>query len=400
MTGKGFPSVPLAEVLSHRKEFVIIDDTAIYKRCRVQLHAQGIVLRDQVSGMEVKTKRQQVCQAGEFLVAEIDAKVGGFGIVPPQLEGAIVSSHYFLFGIDETQLDRRFLDFYIRTPTFRDQVNAQGSTNYAAIRPADVLTYTVPLPPLAEQRRIVARIEALAAKIADARGLRQESLAEIESVLEAEERRVWPSDMLAVAPPLSEVTTYLSRGRQSQQGESSHYLIKTQHVQMGRYVPTMMTLAPDIAGKVAPEATVRDGDILIACSAAGCLGRVAYYQGSGRVASTDTHIAIARADRRHILPDYLYAYLKGAQGQLQLRSREKGDWQREKVGFRLTELNVADMRRVPVPLPPLNEQRRIVAYIDSVQSKVDALKQLQAETAAELDALLPAVLDRAFRGEL
>jgi type I restriction enzyme S subunit len=66
----------------------------------------------------------------------------------------------------------------------------------------------------------------------------------------------------------------------------------------------------------------------------------------------------------------------------------------------LTELNVADMRRVPVPVPPLPEQRRVVAYLDGLQAKVDALKRLQAETAAELDALLPSILDRAFRGDL
>jgi type I restriction enzyme S subunit len=35
-----------------------------------------------------------------------------------------------------------------------------------------------------------------------------------------------------------------------------------------------------------------------------------------------------------------------------------------------------------------------------MQTQVDALKRLQAETAAELAALLPAVLDRAFKGEL
>ena len=35
-----------------------------------------------------------------------------------------------------------------------------------------------------------------------------------------------------------------------------------------------------------------------------------------------------------------------------------------------------------------------------LQTLVDILKRLQAETAAELDALLPAVLDRAFKGEL
>jgi len=51
-------------------------------------------------------------------------------------------------------------------------------------------------------------------------------------------------------------------------------------------------------------------------------------------------------------------------------------------------------------LPPLTEQRCIVAHLERLQSKTDALKRHQTETAAELDALLPAVLERAFRGEL
>ena len=46
------------------------------------------------------------------------------------------------------------------------------------------------------------------------------------------------------------------------------------------------------------------------------------------------------------------------------------------------------------------EQRRIVAELDALQAEVDALKRLQAETATELDALLPSILDRAFKGEL
>jgi type I restriction enzyme S subunit len=50
--------------------------------------------------------------------------------------------------------------------------------------------------------------------------------------------------------------------------------------------------------------------------------------------------------------------------------------------------------------PPLPEQRRIVAELDALQAEVDALKRLQAGTAAELDAMLPALLDRAFQGEL
>lgn len=196
------------------------------------------------------------------------------------------------------------------------------------------------------------------------------------------------------------MTTHLARGRQSKQGESRHYLIKTQHVQLGRFLPTSLTLTPDVACKVQPEALVQGNDILIACSAAGCLGRVAMFPDVAIEASTDTHVAIARADTRVVTPEYLYAYLRGAQGQIQLRSREKGDWRREKVGFRLIELNVADLRRVPVPVPSFEDQRRIVAHLHALQTKVDALKALQTQTAAELDALLPSILDKAFRGEL
>jgi type I restriction enzyme S subunit len=167
-----WPTVALGEVIDHRKDFIIIDDLETYRRPRVQLHAQGIVLRDVVPGAQIKTKKQQVARAGEFLVAEIDAKVGGFGVVPDNLDGSIVSSHYFLYGHKPDRLDNKYLGWFVKTRTFRQQVEAQGSTNYAAIRPDDVLGYEIPLPPLDEQRRIVARIEDLSARVAEAQNLR------------------------------------------------------------------------------------------------------------------------------------------------------------------------------------------------------------------------------------
>ena len=61
---------------------------------------------------------------------------------------------------------------------------------------------------------------------------------------------------------------------------------------------------------------------------------------------------------------------------------------------------MAQLGQTRIPVPPLAEQRRIVAELDALQAEVDGLKRLQAETSAELDALLPAILDRAFKGEL
>jgi len=54
------------------------------------------------------------------------------------------------------------------------------------------------------------------------------------------------------------------------------------------------------------------------------------------------------------------------------------------------------IRELSVPVPPHAEQLRIVDELDALTAQVDALKKLQAETTAELKALLPSALDKAF----
>jgi type I restriction enzyme S subunit len=64
--------------------------------------------------------------------------------------------------------------------------------------------------------------------------------------------------------------------------------------------------------------------------------------------------------------------------------------------------NISKEKVIALKLPPhtLAQQRRVLAELGTLQSKVDALKDLQVKTAAELDALLPSILDRAFKGDL
>ncbi|MES2680882.1 MAG: restriction endonuclease subunit S [Bacteroidota bacterium] len=146
----------LGEFIAHRKEFITINDGIEYKRCRVQVNRRGVVLRDVVKGLEINTKRQQICKKGDFLVAEIDAKVGGYGFVPEDLVGAIVSSHYYLFEVNESLLLRDYLKVLIRTDIVQNQINSKGSTNYAAIRAGDVLNFEIPYVKIKEQKKIVA----------------------------------------------------------------------------------------------------------------------------------------------------------------------------------------------------------------------------------------------------
>ena len=398
-----WPLVALRDVLVHTPRPVIPAFESDYREIGIRSHGRGIFHKPAVSGHDLGTKRVFAIAPGDFVLNIIFAWEGAVAVVSDEETDMIASHRFPTFRADRERLDARFLLLFFRTPNglaLLGKVSPGGAGRNRTLNRRAFLDLSIPLPSLAEQRRIVARTEGLFAEVRRAIASRQNAATDSERIMEAAERRLWPTDSRNSSIPLHGVTTFLARGRQSEQGESDHFLIKTQHVQQGRYVPTMLRLAPHIAAKVDREAIARSGDILIACSAAGCLGRVARYLDDGRVASSDTHIAIARPNPIVVDGDYLYAYLRGAQGQHQLRSRERGDWQREKVGFRLTELNLSDLRQGPFPEPPSSVQRRIVAELETLKVEVDGLKRLQAETATELDALLPAVLDRAFKGEL
>ncbi len=394
---KAWPKVRLGEVLHHRKEFITIDDVQTYKRPRVQLHAQGIVLRDEVPGALIKTKKQQVCRANEFLVAEIDAKVGGFGFVPQKLNDAIVSGHYFLFMPNKDRLDYRFLDWFSKTQAFREQVEAQGSTNYAAIRPADVLGYEIPLPPLAEQRRIVARIEELAAKIAEAKGLREQAAEEANALAGSSASRAFAEVPNGKRLPIEEIADVhggIQKSPDRAPGANPVRYLTVAHVLRNK----ILTGDPRYF-EVNPEELSRwrllAGDVLIieGNGSAEQVGRAALFRGEIENCVHQNHVIRIRTDQTRVAPDFINAFLNSPTGRDEVQSRS-----RTTSGLR--NLSVGRIKTIEVPVLPLIEQRRIVAYLDGLQQKVENMKHLQAETAAELGAMLPAILDREFKGEL
>lgn len=64
------------------------------------------------------------------------------------------------------------------------------------------------------------------------------------------------------------------------------------------------------------------------------------------------------------------------------------------------KLNQSNARRIPVPVPPLDEQRCIIARIDGLTRRVEEAKKLANDTIVALASLTPALFAKAFRGEL
>ena len=147
--------VRIGDVCKYRKEFFQIDDEKEYTQITVKLHRKGIVLRKRIIGKDIRTKRQRLCKANDFIVAEMDAKFGGYGIIPEELDGSIVSSHYYLYEIDKTKLLPDFFKFIIQANLIQEQIKAVGSTNYSRVSYKEVLEYEIPCPDINIQRKIV-----------------------------------------------------------------------------------------------------------------------------------------------------------------------------------------------------------------------------------------------------
>jgi type I restriction enzyme S subunit len=372
------PVAKFDRFLRRRQKFITIDDAVGYKRLRVQLHGMGILLRDQVSGSDIKTKEQQVARAGDLVVAEIDAKVGGFGIVPPDLDGGVVSSHYFLFEVDEEICLRGWLDAYIRAGRVEEQVTARGSTNYAAIRPDRVLDFEIPLPPLPEQRRMVARIDEVEARIEEAKRLSKETRMSTEALLEARFNEItadtrWMS-MVEVAP--------LER-RAVQPIPDEHYS------ELGiRSFGRGTFHKPEVLGFELGDKRVfkiEPGDLLfnVVFAWEGAVA-VAQPHDSGRIGS---HRFLSCVPRSGLATaEFLRFYFLTEAGLEQLRTASPGGAGRNRT------LGLNTLGRISVPVPAYAQQ----IGFDKLQSQFSKVTCLRAEVDQKLAALLSSVRAQVF----
>jgi type I restriction enzyme S subunit len=252
----------------------------------------------------------------------------------------------------------------------------------------------IPLPPLTEQHRIVARIEELAAKIEEARGLRRQAVEEVIALKASTLSAAYDEaagitgtverldDLCRTITDGTHVTpTYLDDGIP---------FLSVKDITSGTIrFDDVKFISPEehafLTKRCRPE---RDDVLLTKVGTTGFAKAIDV----DREFSIFVSLALLKLDKTRLDPKYTEYMLNSSRLKDYSAAGTRG------VGNK--NLVLKFIREFPMPAPPLSEQHRIVAYLDELQARVDAIKRLQAETSAEMDALLPSVLDRAFKGEL
>ena len=384
-----WPEVRLGDILTERTETPDpgeIETVMIPIVAKISFSEGTIELRD-----DTRTRTKMILiRPGDLVVSGINAAKGAIAIYDEEDDSPIAATiHYAAYIPDKSRVDVRYLWWLLRSETFRNILkrNLPGGVK-TELKAKRLLPIQLPLPPVDEQRRIVARVEELAMLIEEARGLRVKAREEAGAL--------FPS-------ALSEVFSQLfaeSVERQSLSAPELCRLVPGQHI-MARDYNTDGEGTPYITGPADfgakfpevnkwtgdPKSFSLPGDVLVTVKGAGvgkvncapdfplCVGR---------------QVMALRPNDERLIRDYLYHFLLNNYDYFQ-------DVARSTTVPGLKREHIWDLE---IPLPSVADQHHIVAYLDSLQAQVDELTALQDATQVELDALLPSVLDRAFRGEL
>jgi type I restriction enzyme S subunit len=392
-----WPVVSLGELLTPVSRPEPVNAEKTYHILGAHWYAQGLYTKEVTAGTGVRANALYRVEQGDFVYNRLFAWKGSFAVANKENHGCYVSNEFPCFKVNALRLDGQFLWRYFSRSSMWDEALSESTggtpTSRNRLKEGKFLAFKIPLPPLDDQRRIVARIEKLAAKIEEARGPRQTAREQSDLIFYSVAKQL-RSSLLKDAPVkrIGDITIVTSGGTPDRANprfwiNGTIPWIKTGELQDldVRIAEEKITEAGllNSSAKLFPVETV-----LVALYGQGqTRGR------TGRLtvpATTNQACAaiLPQLDRFDSL--YLQYWLRGLYHEMRQQDRAgaQPNW------------NGGMIKAIKIALPELSEQRRIVTYLDNLQAKVNALKRLQAEIAAELDALLPSILDKAFRGEL
>ncbi|MBL8075118.1 MAG: restriction endonuclease subunit S [Nitrospira sp.] len=393
----------LGQVLHLDLNPVPVDAITLYPMVGVLSFGRGLFDREPIENGKTSYRQFYRLKADHIVMSQLFGWEGALALSTEKFAGKFLSPQFPTFLCDENQLDRNYLGWVMRRPSFWEDLGSRASgmgDRRRTLNPEALFACEIPLPLLLEQRRIVARIEALVEKAEEARVLRGQSALELELLLARASSQIlddscWAHELLETVlaePPrngLSPQPEVESNGRPMLR-------INAVSSSPSRHIDLSAYKSVEVPDDVAKPFVLQEDDVFIV-RYNGDIHRVAkavIFKGENKtmVVYPDKLMRL-RTDRRKMLPDFL-VYALGSR-RVRVQVEELGKTTAGQIG-----VSGADAKAFEIPVPPLDDQRRIVEYLDGLQAKVDALKKMQAETAAELAAFLPSILDKAFKGEL
>jgi type I restriction enzyme S subunit len=396
-----WPRVRLGDVLATQDgRATPVDGSAEYALLGARWYAKGLYVKDRKPGSAIKASTLFRVEENDFVYNRLFAWKGSFAVATAEQAGCYVSNEFPCFKVERDRLDPRFLWLYFSQERVWNEALGLSfgatPTSRNRLKETNLLAMTVPLPPLPEQRRIVDKLDQLVAKIEEARGLRAVSRRGLTALQRNYEQTTFSAlATLHGTVPLAELIVEAAYGTSTKCSTERHSLsvpiLRIPNVASETVDLTLLKYAA-LASQESQKVALRPGDLLLVRTngSADLVGRCAVVPDLPEPMGFASYLIRMRFDPARTTPDYMQRALRHLRN-----AGELFDLARTTAGQ--YNVSLGRLRSARIPLPPLTAQTETVASIDSLHRRTGSLLDLRRP---ELDALIPAILDRAFMGPL
>jgi type I restriction enzyme S subunit len=355
-----------------------------YRQIGIQLWGKGAYAREDIDGGKTGYKFFNKLIAGDVVLNKIWARNGAISVIPDDFDSYYVSTEFPVFHIDKNILEPTWMLYVTQQKWFWNACNEQsfGTSGKNRIKPEKFLEIEIPLPPIQEQKRIISKIEKIKSGTDEIFCLKKGQNKDIGNLLfshynEIIDNVAWLS-MKDIAPIVR---------RQVILNENALYPeLGIRCFGKGTFHKPALT-GTEVATKKIFQ--IKKGDLVFS--------NVFAWEGGIAIAKEEdndrygSHRFIScLADSRKVLTEFLCFHFLSPKGLEDINACSPGGAGRNKT------LGLDKLMNIKVPVPSIESQKEFV----SILKLTEKIKEQHTQTEKEISELMPALLDKAFKGEL
>lgn len=377
-----------------------VDNTAYYEMTGVYSFGRGLFRREPVFGGSTSYKFFYKLKPNHFVMSQLFGWEGALAASSTEFEGTYVSPQFPTFLCNEDMLDLRYLSWYAKRSVFWKELGTKTKgmgDRRRTLNPEALLSMKIPLPPLPEQRRMVARIEALAAKIEEAERLSAQVGGEIKTLQQITNSMIFAKTIRSLtrvkdAICLENLKNGLSV--RSVESDSPYRCLRLSAMKNG-VIESSDTKSVPLTAEQASAYLVHEHDVFIirGNGSKGLVGRAGIAKGKfENIVFPDLFIKVS-LDAQVLIPEFLVAWWNSSYMRDMIEATAKttsGIW----------KINQNHIGSFSIPVIPITEQKKILHEITKFKDFISQIQKVRKKSELEFIALQPSFLAKAFNGEV
>lgn len=380
---KGWRVLPMGKLLKVVQRPVKMVDDDVYQLVTARRNRGGLVARERLTGAKIATKTQFRVKAGDFVMSRRQIAHGACGILPPELDDALVSNEYAAL-LPTDEMEKAFLrhlphSIYFQQTCFHSSIGVH--VEKLVFNLENWLKWDFLVPDRCEQQRIAALLDTWDVAILKSMHLAHAHKDRFSTVLA---RLIDP--LLSAGCSIRSLFENVGSGAWGEEGSPGLRILRNADFGWDGFLSLTSAPVRRLSERDVAKTNLRHGDLVLEKSGGGPdqpVGRVCRF--SGGVGYSFSNFLLRLTPKTDVDPGFCYYVLDRM-----YRRRDPLYFQQQTTGIR--NLEWQDYLDLPINLPSLPEQKNIAESLLAAETGMHAAQRLHNQLRQQKFGLMQQLL--------